>query len=257
MVQLKFNKLRQKTWGICKLSDLRGNFPPHFHEYYGIGMLLSGKREFRIGGESREIEKFQPVIINPGDVHSCRHIGSQPCAWIVCTLSKSLMRIFLKFNDFPFFANWQDEKNNQMLADLLLRLAFFPNENQEMRLEKIFPALQPGSANRRNPLKNALHLSSLDAWPGLDALGKSVGKNKYSFLRQFHSSVKLTPHRFFDALRLSRASMLLANGANPAQCAHESGYCDQSHLNRHFVRYFGYTPRLFQQACQALKKACN
>nr|WP_319003769.1 AraC family transcriptional regulator [Shewanella chilikensis] len=40
---------------------------------------------------------------------------------------------------------------------------------------------------------------------------------------------------------------MLRLGASPIQVAQDSGFCDQSHLNRQFKRAFGTTPGQFVQ----------
>lgn len=254
MVKLKFNIAHPNTWGICILSELRKDFPPHFHAYYSIGMLIRGKRELRIGSQTHSVEKFQPVIFNPGDVHSCRHISQDPCLWITCTLSAHLVCKLWGHGTAPYFANCQSKARKRNLVELLLHLADSGLQNKEIWLTEIIHSLQISEKTPVNLERFAKAFSMYEGWPGLKVLGESAGTNKYTYLRQFQNETKLTPHRFFDTLRLTQASKMLANGSNLAQCAHESGYCDQSHLNRHFAKYLGYSPGRFQEALKSIKQ---
>jgi AraC-like DNA-binding protein len=47
-----------------------------------------------------------------------------------------------------------------------------------------------------------------------------------------------------------RARELLERGVPPAAAAVSVGFCDQSHLSRHFRRIVGATPGLYQRAVQ-------
>ena len=52
----------------------------------------------------------------------------------------------------------------------------------------------------------------------------------------------LTPHEYRTQRRLRHARQLIARGAPLAEVAADSGFADQSHMNRLFLRAFGYTP---------------
>ncbi|HDS1206878.1 AraC family transcriptional regulator [Shewanella algae] len=54
-------------------------------------------------------------------------------------------------------------------------------------------------------------------------------------------------HQYQTQTRLILARKLLRLGASPIQVAQDSGFCDQSHLNRQFKRAFGTTPGQFVQ----------
>jgi len=48
--------------------------------------------------------------------------------------------------------------------------------------------------------------------------------------------------------RLGRARALIAAGTPLSEAALACGFADQSHLNRHFVRCFGFTPGAWRRA---------
>jgi AraC-like DNA-binding protein len=62
------------------------------------------------------------------------------------------------------------------------------------------------------------------------------------FLRAFRKIMGLPPHAYQVRLRVDRARRLIASGAGISDAALEAGFCDQSHLHRHFVRVMGITP---------------
>lgn len=62
--------------------------------------------------------------------------------------------------------------------------------------------------------------------------------------RLFKRSTKLTPHQFLIRLRAMHArELLLSQDMTISEVALQSGFVDQSHLNRHFKRIFGVTPK--------------
>ncbi len=66
----------------------------------------------------------------------------------------------------------------------------------------------------------------------------------YHFSRLFKESTGLTPHRYVIERRVQRAKELLSSTALPiAEIALLCGFANQSHLNRHFKRLLGVSPK--------------
>ncbi len=66
------------------------------------------------------------------------------------------------------------------------------------------------------------------------------------FTRLFKQSIGLTPHQYLIQQRVARAKRLLIEGKLAiADIALEVGFSHQSHLNRHFKRWVGATPKAF------------
>lgn len=68
----------------------------------------------------------------------------------------------------------------------------------------------------------------------------------YYFSRMFHQAMGQSLHQFIITQRVeSAAQMLLTSQLTLAEIALCTGFTDQSHLYRHFKRYFGVTPKTF------------
>jgi AraC-like DNA-binding protein len=67
----------------------------------------------------------------------------------------------------------------------------------------------------------------------------------FHLIRIFRQHVGVTPSAYRRALRIRTAQSLLRVGRPPAEAAAECGFCDQSHLNRHFKSVTGVTPRQY------------
>lgn len=66
------------------------------------------------------------------------------------------------------------------------------------------------------------------------------------FTRLFKQSTRLTPHQYLIQQRVERAKRLLIEGKLAiADVALAVGFTHQSHLNRHFKRWVGTTPKAF------------
>lgn len=85
----------------------------------------------------------------------------------------------------------------------------------------------------------------------LPELAQACGVEMYALHRAFTRAVGLPPHAYQTHLRLRRAKALLRAGSSPTEAALEAGFCDQSHLNRHFARLVGLTPAQYAKAHKA------
>jgi len=80
----------------------------------------------------------------------------------------------------------------------------------------------------------------------LRELAALVQISPYHFARQFKKSTALSPHQYIIRTRVERAKqLLLQENLTIAQVAYIVGFSHQSHLNRHFKRLVGGTPKVF------------
>ena len=79
----------------------------------------------------------------------------------------------------------------------------------------------------------------------VNELASQVGLSRSHFTREFVKYTGISPHEYQIQLRLQRAKQLLQAGNDPVDTAYESGFCDQSHLNRWLKRVFYVTPKQF------------
>ncbi len=88
----------------------------------------------------------------------------------------------------------------------------------------------------------------LDENIGLTELATLVKMSPRYFLQLFKQSTGITPHKFVIRTRIERAKeLLISKDMNIAQIAQYVGFANQSHLNLHFKRLIGVTPKQFQQ----------
>jgi AraC-like DNA-binding protein len=76
----------------------------------------------------------------------------------------------------------------------------------------------------------------------IDDLARLVGVSRFHFIRGFHATFGIPPHAYINQVRLQHARKLLLSGRSTAEAAAESGFYDQSRLNRLFRRAYGVTP---------------
>ena len=80
-------------------------------------------------------------------------------------------------------------------------------------------------------------------------LADVTGRSRFAVHRAFTHVYGMPPSDYQRQLRLREARALIAAGTPIAEAATRSGFADQSHLSRWFVRYYGVTPGRYQRAC--------
>lgn len=77
----------------------------------------------------------------------------------------------------------------------------------------------------------------------LSEIAKLCGLSLTQFNRLFRSQLQMSPSEFRTALRVQRAQSLLRHTKIPiATVAIDCGFCDHSHLTKHFKKVIGLTP---------------
>jgi AraC family transcriptional regulator len=86
----------------------------------------------------------------------------------------------------------------------------------------------------------------LDRDLGLEELAAIVQLSPHHFCRSFKQSTGFSPHQYLIRQRVERAKLLLKGGKMEIrEVAIACGFTHQSHLNRHFKRLMGITPKKF------------
>ena len=82
--------------------------------------------------------------------------------------------------------------------------------------------------------------------PSLEMLAQEVSCSPFHLSRRFRARYGLPPYMYLELVRVNRAREMLRRGEPISRVAFDTGFSDQSHLNRHFKRLFGFTPAKFQ-----------
>jgi len=129
-----------------------------------------------------------------------------------------------------------------------------PLSLQTLSLELAAETLSPThDGNRRPPWLDRVETYLNDAFDqpiGVADLARAAGVHPVHLARGYRRWIGATPGDRLRARRLERAADLLMRGRAPiGEIALASGFCDQSHLNRQFVRAYGVTPGEFARLC--------
>ncbi len=141
-------------------------------------------------------------------------------------LDADLVRLFLNFHRAVEIAASllkQEVLRFSILAQLIIRYANLPC------------ALQPLKKERTSvqQVREYLHDNYAEN-VSLDRLAQIVNPSPYHLNRIFCAEVGVPPHAYQTQVRIDRAKQLLSKGIPIKQVAADTGFTDQSHLNRHF-----------------------
>lgn len=113
--------------------------------------------------------------------------------------------------------------------------------------EPVRPAEARGGLSRRQ-LRHAVEYvhQHLAQNISLENIADSAGLSPFHFARQFRRATGIPPHEYVTRCRVERArDLLIRPGMTIADVAVQVGFCDQSHLARHYKRVYGLTPGAF------------
>lgn len=234
----------------------------HRHDTYALGVTMRGVQTFWYRGRERASLPGQVIILHPDEVHDGGAGTEAGLIYRMLYIEPALVAASLgsSFSGLPFVK--EPVVDDTLLGGALLTILGDMNgEIDPMDADQFSAELadwlvrHTGSFRAR---KAMLDVSALErARDFLDAaeadtvrseqLEAVSGLDRFTLHRQFKALFATSPHRYLIMRRVARARRLLAAGQAIADVAIETGFVDQSHLHRHFVRAFGVTPGRWQQ----------
>jgi AraC-like DNA-binding protein len=255
---------------MLRATYITHTFARHTHEGYAIGVIESGVEAFTYRGTYHQAPAGSIVVVHPGEVHT-GHAGV-PSGWSYRMLypDAELMQAAMAemthhAYSLPFFAN--PVIDDPPLAAQLRRLhmAIEAQTSQLERESRFLWTLTQLIQRYAQSCPPAAHLSSDHAAVqrardylhqhyaqsiALPHLAQIANLKPLRLLRVFQRELGLPPHAYLVQVRVAQAKQLLATGLPIAQAAYETGFTDQSHLNRHFKRLIGVTPGQYAVGCR-------
>lgn len=262
----RFPETRDVTAVLAR--DVRGEFPRHVHGSCIVGLMDRGGRVITLTGpESRDVQVPEKglFVLDAGRPHQCKPLGGHVQSYRVLgvsplRLAKLAQDISGKPEPTPCFP--QVLVNDPDLARRMRRLfglLFRPEDplTLEVALNRLLSRLILGHGQTRPRERTPArphraverarqHILADPAGHDRDltlaGLSRAAGVSPYHLHKLFVAQVGVTPQEFVMNERVRLARGLLDQGLEPGQAALESGFCDQSHLNRCFRKLVGTTP---------------
>lgn len=244
------------------------NFSKHSHEGYCIGVIDKGAQRFYRSGGNHIASEDCIILVNPDQLHD-GHAATEG-GWqyrAIYPLGSTLAHLLPEFNrreqDIPLFS--EPVVSDYPLACHLRQLLHsLQHSDNSLQRESLF--LTAMSQLMQKHAKGCNNIKHLGREPkailqlcdyiqshfadniSLDHLATLAGFNKFYLIRSFKKHLGIAPHAYQIQVRTRKARLLLQQGMSASNVAQATGFNDQSHLNRHFIRTFGTTPGRFQKA---------
>ncbi|MBW8852722.1 MAG: AraC family transcriptional regulator, partial [Xanthomonadales bacterium] len=236
-------------------ADSAQAFGRHIHEEFGIGVIERGAQKSASGRGIVEAGAGDMITVNPGEVHDGKPFDASGRRWRMLYVDPA--RVINAARDVAPGAGF--EFRAPVIRDAVLTSRFralfdavtAPHgdglRSETALLALIARLLQPVPHDRPALAAGvAAAREHMDDDPAaeltLTALAAGAGLSRYQFLRAFTRLTGLPPHTYLLQRRVQRARQLVRNGLPLADAAAASGFADQSHMTRCFVRNFGLTP---------------
>jgi AraC-like DNA-binding protein len=255
---------------LLRATYITHTFSRHVHEGFAIGVIERGAETFFYRGATHVAPAGTVVVINPGEVHTGEAIDEEGWSYRMLYPEVALLRQAAseasgRARGIPFFPN--PVIRDDYLAGLIRNLHFIL-EKSDSALERQSHFLETFIQLVLRHADNGPVLSPLaGAHPGIDQarafleanytqnvsleqLSGLAGVSSFHLTRLFREAVGLPPHAYLNQVRIFHAKKLLTLGQPIAEVAFETGFADQSHLNRHFKRIVGVTPGQYSKNVQ-------
>ncbi|MFK0162463.1 AraC family ligand binding domain-containing protein [Rhizobium sp. NPDC090279] len=265
---MKSGQFRIYRSGVAGIEPVRADtgrsFPKHTHDQFGIGIIEAGAQASLSGRGMVQAEAGDIISVNPNEVHDGMPVGESR-AWSMLYFDPRLIGDLLRevgegrlgAVEFPspVIRSGEMAGHFKTLFSLLIEDAA---ENSLLRdgllLSLVAAAMREGSGGAGAAAPTVVYRARelIDDDPAapltLAELAALCGLSRFRFLRAFTRATGLTPHAYLMQRRIQEARRLIAAGTSLAEAAFASGFSDQSHMTRLFIRNFGVSPGAYAAA---------
>ena len=232
------------------------SFSRHTHEQFGIGLVMRGAQKSFSGCGMVEACAGELITVNPNEVHDGTPLGDAGRSWKILYLAPDLAADLLKdssragaleftapvLRDSRLAASFS---RSYAAATSTLPTARLATEQHLLDLMAHTLLRRPVPATRAaaptTVAQSMMEDDPLADW-SLAELAGACGLSRFQLVRSFARNTGFTPHAFLLHRRTLLARRLIAGGMALADAAAASGFADQSHMTRIFVRKYGVAP---------------
>lgn len=256
--------LRSRIAGVQAVdADSSHSFARHTHEQFGIDVIHRGAHRSLSVRSTVEAVAGDTITVNPGEVHDGAPIGDAGRSWRILYVDPALVADAIgdlsedKAQSAEFTSPAM--RNARLGAEVARLFAVATSDaavdsavRWEEKLLAVFAATMHVKTDRVIPDAIGRARSAIDDDPTapvtLSDLAAASGLSRFQVLRGFVRTTGLTPHAYIVQRRIDRARQMIAGGTPLATAAAASGFADQSHMTRVFVRKYGVSPRAYANA---------
>ena len=238
-------------------------YETHTHDEYAFGAIDAGHAVYCHGAHRTALKPGMTVMMEPGLAHSCNPDAQQHWSYRMLFVDAQWVhRSFVPFTPGQRLKLSGHSSDAPAVYRALGRIADAlrageaadPLQVDERVLGFIaqyalLPREAPATATTHSADAQALQAvralicAQVESNLSLEQLAQTCGWSAYQLIRKFKQAFGQTPHAFQIDQRLNRAKKLLKQGAGLADVAHQLGFADQAHFQRHFKKRHATTPR--------------
>lgn len=262
----RIHHIVQYRTGICGVDAMtmltEHSFPRHSHDQFGIGVMTMGTQRSWSSLGKVESHAGDIIMVNPGEMHDGVPMDGAR-GWHIVYLDPDVVMREVASEIFTSGFELRPVAQDPQLGGEILKFFRELSEpdpdhlaREEALLRFLIRVLQShGMDGTREPNKGPSTLLAVQRLEdesansvSLRELADLCGLSRFQLLRSFSREMGVTPHAYLIQLRVRKARRLLAIGKSPVEAALLTGFADQSHLTRAFIRQFGVTPGRYQAA---------
>ena len=228
-------------------------YPPHTHDTWTVFVVDDGQIRYDLDRRHRGAGRSTVGVLPPHVVHDGRTATSRGYRKRVIYVETSLLSESLigRAVDQPSIEDVRLRRRLDVLHERLRHpdealeaeshLAFVA-ERLKVHLEDRADEEDPGRVSElAERLRELLQAHEFEVVT-LAAAGELLGASPAHLVRCFSQTFGIAPHAYVLGRRIEAARQRLLEGEPVARVAASVGFCDQSHLTRHFKRHVGTTP---------------
>lgn len=231
-------------------------YAPHRHDTYAIGWTLGGVQSFDYRGSARHSLPGCCVVLHPDEKHDGRAGTDIGFRYRVMYIEPAIIQSVLGGKSLPFIEGGisLDPRLYQATRYFLedFDAALDPLEYQDA-IYDLAIALDVASGAGGEIRKKFDYRAASQAQQfladnpdqdiTLEDLERVTGRDRWKLSRDFRFLFGTSPYRYLVMRRLDQARAMMTRGQPLSQVALACDFADQSHMNRHFKKTYGMTPK--------------
>lgn len=246
-------------------KTIKTDHETHWHEFYEIELIISGKALYTINGKSYTVKKGDLFFITPIDFHSVKIDRANPPRLVNIMfdskfIDEELMFQLIKNKINNIHLSETDYENVYCLCNLMKtenKNNYFYRLYMQKLLNCIIITILGKTGKPDKDLSSDTVFASQRAsffiqlnfqqQITLEEISDYVGLNKTYLSECFHRDIGITIKNYITNIRLDYASKMLMFSKNSVtDICFESGYNDFSSFSRAFKKRFGTSPRNYR-----------
>lgn len=258
-----------RFWTDQGISDLelftarfrKHRYRRHSHRGYVVGVVVDGAEAFFCRGEIHTAGPGDIILVNPQSQHDGKAASDLGWAYRVFYPREDHFKRVSNSETSPRFSESvvRDPEMARRIADFHQAVEVGSNAiSKQLAWADILFDLVDRHAERRPPARHdrqdARRIAMIEeilraravSGISLEEVAAHVGWSQWHLVRSFKRAKGVSPHAFLLDCRLQHAKRLIGAGEPLAMASAAAGFVDQSHLTRHFVRAYGFTPGTYR-----------